>query len=296
MAFDPPLAANISDLWLTLAVSFRPPLGAAYFSAFTGDLAPDLAEMTAAAGWIEAAPAVAAFRSAAAAVPDPESLQVSYGRLFLNPPVPVPLNAGRYLDHGAIMGGSVLEMERAYRARGLEQADGFHDTPDHVSAQLEFLAEMAGRGDDEGTADFLGRFVAPWMAEFLHRLTAAAEGEPGALAYLALARILALAVAAESARVVAFVAAAALDEPALRRVDPARLVDGPGGSAHCRVCGKAYLRDKALKKLAAILDSRGLGTEHLDTCPDCREAVMGIKRVQPPTKGGGRGKRAAEGG
>lgn len=124
-----------------------------------------------------------------------DSWLVEYARLFLMPPAVVPLNTGLYLE-GAV-GGTAAQMMRAcYETAGIVPDDGFHDLPDHVAIQIEFLArlvERGARGNQDGTAmatEFAAEFVHAWAGP-LERACAAAVGRhPAAAVYAALARLL----------------------------------------------------------------------------------------------------------
>ena len=115
--------------------------------------------------------------------------------------MPVALNTGRYLD-GAVMGGSVQAIEGWYRRRGLERTESFHDLPDHVALQLEFVARLfagaaAARqaGDDAEARQleaearaFLGAFVVHWLPGFARQAlerTLAQHRLPAPYLYLA---------------------------------------------------------------------------------------------------------------
>jgi TorA maturation chaperone TorD len=139
----------------------------------------------------------------------PEALLGTYSALFLAPPVPVRINTAMYLD-GAVAGGSVREMEQAYRACGVERSEDFRDLSDHLSVQLEFVAYLYAReaaaeatGQEFGLpmrgGHFLHAFVDRWLPGFLADLEeAAGERELAANPYLPLARILERAVARDA--------------------------------------------------------------------------------------------------
>jgi TorA maturation chaperone TorD len=119
---------------------------------------------------------------------------VEYSRLFLTPPVRVPLNTGLYLQ-GAI-GGRASQMTRScYESAGMRPDKRFRDLPDHVAMQLEFLArlfERAARGQADAAAmadEFAAEFVFGW-GEPLERACAQAEAAaPAAQVYRSLARL-----------------------------------------------------------------------------------------------------------
>ncbi len=124
-----------------------------------------------------------------------EQLLEDYSALFLVPPVPVPLNAGLYLD-GGLLGRGTQAMLQRYGEAGLAPDERFRDLPDHVSMQLEYVAAMFARAADgdpacaERASEFLAQFILGWIPAFTRALQAAAQRTPAARAYGALAAIL----------------------------------------------------------------------------------------------------------
>ena len=106
------------------------------------------------------------------------------------------------------MGGSVQAIEGWYRRRGLERTESFHDLPDHVALQLEFVARLfagaaAARqaGDDAEARQleaearaFLGAFVVHWLPGFCAALERTLAQHRLPAPYLYLAHILCAAV------------------------------------------------------------------------------------------------------
>jgi TorA maturation chaperone TorD len=163
-------------------------------------LAGDLAELAAEAGY-DLGPLVDRF--AAHALDAEEQLLEDYSALFLVPPVPVPLNAGLYLD-GGLLGRGTQAMLQRYGEAGLAPDERFRDLPDHISMQLEYVAVMfarAAEGDPSCAAranEFLAQFVLGWIPAFRQALQASAQRIPAARAYGALAAILEAAARHES--------------------------------------------------------------------------------------------------
>ena len=124
-----------------------------------------------------------------------DSWLVEYARLFLMPPAVVPLNTGLYLE-GAIGGTAAQMMRSCYETAGIVPDDGFHDLPDHVAIQIEFLArlvERGARGDEDGSAmatEFAAEFVHAWAGSLEQACAAAIGRHPAAAVYAALARLL----------------------------------------------------------------------------------------------------------
>ena len=120
---------------------------------------------------------------------------IEYARLFLVPPVKVALNAGVYLE-GSLGGESARMMRACYEVAGVVPDERFHDLPDHVAMQMEFVArllERAARGDADalGMAEEYGaEFVQGWAGPLEQACERAVEHLPAARVYAALARLL----------------------------------------------------------------------------------------------------------
>jgi TorA maturation chaperone TorD len=185
-------ASAKAEFFICLARAFGPMRTPRAEEAFAHALADDLADLAARAGY-DIGDAAARF-AASAAAPGARPL-ADYSALFLVPPVPVPLNAGLYLD-GGLLGRSTQAMLERYRDAGLAPDERFHDLPDHVTMQLEYLAVMfarAAEGDRASAArarEFLAQFVLAWLPAFRLALHGAGQRIPAARAYEALAAIL----------------------------------------------------------------------------------------------------------
>ncbi len=165
-----------ADLLLCLAGALLPPPPSWSACDWAQPLVDDLTELGPALG-IDTRPACDALAAACACAAgeaarmggSTDTWLVEYARLFLTPPVPVPLNAGVYLE-GTLGGASVQMVRSCYEAAGVAPDERFRDLPDHVAMQLEFvgrLHERAARGDPDaaGMADeFCREFVHHWAA------------------------------------------------------------------------------------------------------------------------------------
>lgn len=191
-----------ADLLLALSRAFLPPPPAWSVCDWAQPLADDLAELGPALG-VDTAAAVDALnvecaRWAAAArqadgTADP--WLVEYARLFLTPPVRVPLNSGLYLE-GSLAGSAAQMMRTCYETAGVVPDEGFRDLPDHVAMQLEFLGrlyERGARGDADAAAmadEFAAEFAQAWAGPLEQACATAAGAQPAAAVYRALARVL----------------------------------------------------------------------------------------------------------
>jgi TorA maturation chaperone TorD len=187
-----------ADLMFCLARAFLPPPAAWTAAQWAEPLAQDLHELAAALA-LDAKPALHELRalqtagSGDAAASAPPWL-VEYSRLFLVPPVPVPLNTGLYLE-GAIGARSAQMMQSCYETAGMAPDASFRDLPDHVAMQLEFLGrlyERAARGEPDAAAmaeEFAAEFVFGWAGPLEQACARACEQAAAAGVYQALARL-----------------------------------------------------------------------------------------------------------
>ncbi len=72
---------------------------------------------------------------------DIDFLAVDYARLFVGPyTLQAPPYGSVYLeDERRVMGASTADVQKRYRAAGLEVSADFKDAPDHIAAELEFM-------------------------------------------------------------------------------------------------------------------------------------------------------------
>ena len=181
-----------AEFFVYLARAFQPMGTPEARASFAHELPGDLADLAAEAGY-ELGPLVERF--AEHALDAEAQLLEDYSALFLVPPVPVPLNAGLYLD-GGLMGRGAQAMLQRYGEAGLAPDERFRDLPDHVSMQLDYVGVLFARaadGDRESEArarEYLAQFVLAWLPGFTQALHAAAQRVPAARAYGALAAIL----------------------------------------------------------------------------------------------------------
>ena len=120
-----------------------------------------------------------------------EELAIDYSRLFVGPfALLAPPFGSIYLEQERrLMADSTQAVERYYREAGLELAEGFNGTPDHIAAELEFLylliwRETAARrsGDADALAAatalrrrFLTEHLGAWVGPFAAAVTEGAQ-------------------------------------------------------------------------------------------------------------------------
>jgi len=111
-----------------------------------------------------------------------EELNVEFARLFVGPfGVKAPPYGSIYLDSDrTVMGPSTMQTIEFYEKEGLARDEGFHELPDHIVVELEFMyylayrrAEALQKGEIAGAEvyrekqeEFLARFLGAWVRSF----------------------------------------------------------------------------------------------------------------------------------
>lgn len=197
---DAPILVARADLLYCLARAFLPPPSNWSICDWGQPLVDDLAELGLQLGLdtddTRQAIAAECERWAATARDGvADGWLVEYSRLFLVPPVPVTLNTGIYLE-GSLGGSSTQMVRSCYETAGVVPDERFHDLPDHVAMELEFVArllERSAQGDADGVAmaeEFCAEFVHAWGGPLEQACRKAAERLPAARVYVALTRLL----------------------------------------------------------------------------------------------------------
>jgi TorA maturation chaperone TorD len=275
----PTLLHERADFYLMLARAFLAPMEAAHFEAMTGMLAEDLADLDASLEYrIELQ--LEALRVAMSKLSSHEELLVEYSQMFLQPPREAVLNVCFPLD-GAMMGGTVTEIEDFYRHYGVERGDHFKDLPDHVSVQLEFISYLYGRAaegiksgeldteSEKAAGHFLHQFVSRWVPHLELGIEKAGKKlKLKANPYLPLVRILAIATEHD--------AAANPDW-----VKPQKRVDVAIEKARRDFASKG-ITPEDMAEIERKLREKGLSTDHLQVGLDQRNAALGLSAKQPP--------------
>ncbi len=120
-------------------------------------------------------------------------LRVDYTRLFINayPKVPAPPYGSVYLDGGHVWGQSTTAALKMYQAYGLDSMASCQEPPDHIGAELEFMAYLTGAALDEagphqlvnGQKMFFQQHLGRWFGVFFNRVQQHdAEGFYGSVA------------------------------------------------------------------------------------------------------------------
>lgn len=269
--------ATRAAFFLTIARAFAPPREPAVAAAFRHDLPLDLEEMAGELGY-DIGAAAALLREAAAGIEGPDTLLRLYSSLFLTPPTPVHLNAAIYLD-GAVLGNAAFEIEQWYARHGYVRTADFHDLPDHVTAELEFVFLLFNRAAEAMVADesmqalalaaearrFLAAFPSRWIGELRSGLEATSRERGWPPVYAALAQALEAGLRAEIAQ-----------DPS---TTPEAAVSAlPAGSN--RGFGAPTAED--LAEIAVKLEVHGLDFAHVRARPEWDEAIYLSRRATEP--------------
>ena len=275
----PSLMQERSEFYRTLARSFMTPQTEAHYRAMADLLTDDLTDLEDSLGYgLEIQ--LEALRRAMLKVASHEELLIEYSSMFLQPPSVASLNVCHPLD-GAMMGGTVAEIELFYRHYGVERGDHFKDLPDHVSVQLEFVSylyDRAARALESGTPDaeaesaanhFLFAFVSRWVPHF--ELSIENAGRLLALKanpYLPLVRMLAI----------------ATERDAVANPDwlkPRKRVEVALDKARQVYSGRGITAED-MADMERKLRAKGLSTAHLKVALADRDAAMGLSAKVPP--------------
>lgn len=275
----PSLLHERSDFYLTLAQAFLTPLTQQHYRAMVDLLADDLTDLDQSLVY-GLALELQNLRAALSELGNQQDLLLEYSRMFLQPPREAALNVCFFLD-GAMMGGTVSEIELFYRHYGIERGDHFKDLPDHVSVQLEFVSYLYGRAAqglendrpdlelEKAAQHFLYAFVSRWAPHFeLDIAKAGRQLELKANPYLPLARILALAVEQD-----------ALANP--QWLKPKKQAELAMDKARATYANRG-ITPEDMADIERKLRQKGLSTEHLNVALEERNAAMGLSAKSPP--------------
>jgi len=121
---------------------------------------------------------------------NPKELVPEYHRLFVGPgELPAPPYESVYREGWTVFGESTLEVKRRYEEAGYALEPSFTELPDHVAAELAFMALLteeearAWEAQDASAAfswlvrerAFLGDHLTRWLPGFCDRLLASTE-------------------------------------------------------------------------------------------------------------------------
>ena len=124
---------------------------------------------------------------------DIDSLRVDFSRLFVGPfGMLAPPYGSVYMESGRkVMGNSTLDVVSRYREEGLDISGDFHDPPDHIAAELEFVyflifkaLEAASHGDMDASGRYMEKrwrfytdHIGAWISDFEENVEKKAESK-----------------------------------------------------------------------------------------------------------------------
>ncbi|WP_163576663.1 TorD/DmsD family molecular chaperone [Halomonas faecis] len=309
-----PLAS--AELYLCLSRAFLTPVRHVTREELRDALLPDLREL---AGQLPAISDdwLARFTATLDAVDSSQQLLLGYSKLFLTPPAPAPLNLGAHLD-GAIQGRSALRIEALYRRHGLERATDFHDLPDHLALNLQWLAWMLSRwleahpngspAPDSDTAPesrdivhdlhaMLQEITHPGVARLRQAIAVAVDASrPEQQLWQWLVELTQHQLAHDMAWLSPLAVAQAMPASSQARVDKQPVADNEptddnaygrcvvsATAMDCRVCGERFPPDAVLSEMHERLTTAGLDAAHLALCSQCREVDTASPAMTPPS-------------
>ncbi|TVQ73012.1 MAG: hypothetical protein EA372_06385 [Chromatiaceae bacterium] len=294
--------ATLEDLkpWaetlLCLGQAFLPPRDPSFQRAIIHDLPRDLKDLNDTLGFTRNEALAEWSAHLERWTDDEQALLKCYSRLFLSPPTPASLNAGRHLD-GQLMGPSAVEMEQVYQDHALARDPGLHQLPDHLALQLQFvaflLAEASVAAEPEAylrdARGFTSRYLRDWLGNLVTQCRtgeAACQLPP---VYSQLADF-------THQAILQLLEHLPQPEPASPAWDhpPVAARDNPftGGAAgenpertqqvNCFRCGEPFMAEGELAGIIAALHANNVSAAHLSICPDCRTGALGMTAMTPP--------------
>jgi TorA maturation chaperone TorD len=114
-----------------------------------------------------------------------ETLSIEFSHLFVGPGKHVSPHESVQLGRGGTLWGpETVAVKRFIEGAGFAYEGGYHGLPDHISVELEFLAQLASleaaawqAGDEEQASncrrfqrEFLDRHLGRWVAPFSERV------------------------------------------------------------------------------------------------------------------------------
>ncbi|WP_168161575.1 molecular chaperone [Ectothiorhodospira sp. BSL-9] len=285
-----------AETLLCLGQAFLPPRDPSFQHAIIHDLPRDLQDLNDTLGFTTNAALAQWSEHLGHWADDEQALLKCYSRLFLSPPTPASLNAGRHLD-GQLMGPSAVEMEQVYQAHALARDPNLHQLPDHLALQLQFvaflLAEAPTAADPEtylhDARGFTSRYLRGWLKNLVSQCQTgeAAYHLPPVYSQLAdfthqaILRLLEQLPQREAA-----------PQPTDQAPPPVRdnpftgkEADKNAGDTHpitCSRCSEPFMAEGELAGIIAALHANDVSAAHLCICPDCRAGAMGMTAMKPP--------------
>lgn len=235
---------------------------------------------------------------------DETNLLIDFSRLFLVPPAPAPLNLGYYLD-GGLMGRTTKALETFYEHQSLVKNSVFHDLSDHLALTLEWLAWTMANAQEYQNSDSqrsqqamqdlgsaLHHYLLPGTEHLLQQVHQATDAKQLGRFWLLLLQLIHHQMMADLQQLQTLLPESPLQDSLT--VSPASTLDkthptdelppgNPDESLSCSRCGVEFAAGEMLSTMILRLREAGLTTDHVETCPACRDiGVQELQRVEPP--------------
>ena len=98
-----------------------------------------------------------------------DTLLLDYTRLFVGP-------SDVYTrPYGSVWTGQETDLVSTYAEAGFEIGDDFHERPDHIAVELEFLYRLVHQAAEGARWRFVGQHLAKWITPFSAAVQAGAE-------------------------------------------------------------------------------------------------------------------------
>ncbi|MDR5898535.1 molecular chaperone TorD family protein [Halomonas vilamensis] len=290
----PDLLPN-AELCLCLARAMQAPQAGVTLQEVQGPLMDDLNYLAGSLP-VLTAERLNALQRSTSELADTQQLILGYSKLFLMPPAPAPLNLGVYLD-GSLMARSVQSIEVLYQRHGLERDPTFHELPDHLSLNLQWLAWVYSEiieDQQNGTTNtatitdavtMLNDFTLPALAGIRRKVIAVSGDSPTQLW-----RLLIELIHDQLTSDLEKLSPHAVRNPAMQQIQietPATPVEtfetshAPTEQLTCKRCGNPFESDPVLAEMRKRLNEAGVSADHLSICPQCRDGES-TAAMKPP--------------
>ncbi|MGQ4877439.1 molecular chaperone TorD family protein [Billgrantia sp. LNSP4103-1] len=306
-----PLAS--AELYLCLSKAFMMPTHRLSLEDLHEAFVPDLHELAVqlpslSEAWLNR------FDEALSGIASSQQLLLGYSRLFLMPPAPAPLNLMTYIDENDA-GRGCHRIEAFYHRHQLIKSSDFHDSPDHLGLNLQWLAWVLSRWQEAQPHDALASGSAPPYAalEMLRDLHA-------------MVREITLPAIGRMQQGIATANGASRPEQKLWQLlidltnrqlqhdlawwasldvttgiesrNQEGTSEGTHHAAHgedaygkreiallpltCRICGNVFTPDTTVAEMCQRLEAAGLSAAHLEICVACRDKESQPTQLTPP--------------
>ncbi|MFN3881695.1 MAG: molecular chaperone TorD family protein [Nitrincola lacisaponensis] len=280
-----------AELYLCLAKAFSVADLPQTSGSLKSDLLPDLQSLATelpalSADWLKQ------FEQALSSVDHSELMMTDYGRLFLMPPAPAPLNLGFYLDAG-VMGRCCEALESYYHQYALEKSPEFHDLSDHLSLTLQWFAWIfAGLLETpdnsrvvlKDAAEVISNFVLPAVQQLSDKADAFAQGNSVNATWLLLLHLVKQQLQDDLRQLADYLPEQSTPFDRAHKNASECLSDQlvPVMQLTCSLCECEFIADEVLGGMVSRLEEAGVDANHIKVCSVCKDVTVEHSRMTPP--------------